>query len=284
MTTAVFVKPQGVAQGSGLAADATLNAPDPAPFGNAIAYLRGSMNNWGDDGLTTADEFVYEGNGIYVLDYTLDAGTYEFKIASENWNDINLGFDQIDMGVDSITLNNVGGNISITLDITGNYNFTLDASSGAPVLTIQSRNESVDCAALPDSADAIPFAIAGGGELYVRGDHSGWNADELFRLHYKGNNQYQAIADFDGSMQFKLASDDDSWTTQLWVQESAADSIETADLALGVSYPVAYENSGTDNNSTTLTAGSYSFLLTLDSANPAAGFNIGSLLIQQCNP
>ncbi|PCJ50034.1 MAG: pullulanase [Gammaproteobacteria bacterium] len=285
LTTAVFVKPQGADQGDGLAANATLDAPDPAPFGSTTAYLRGTMNNWGDSGLSSIDEFTFEGNGVYALNYSLAAATYTFKIGSSDWTDIDLGFNEVTFGLDSIMATDDGsGNISITIDVTGNYKFTLDASSATPILTITARNETVDCTALVDSVDPIPFSITGGGQLYVRGDHSAWNATEEFRLHYKGNNQYQAVAAFDGAMQFKLASDDGSWTTQLWVRESSSNTIETANLELGVNYRIAYENAGTDNNSANLAAGNYSFLLTLDSADPATGFDVGDLVIQQCNP
>jgi len=55
-------------------------------------------------------------------------------------------------------------------------------------------------------------------------------------------------------------------------------------LEIGVSYPVAYNGAGTNNNQTSLPAGSYSFLLTLNEANPAQGFDVGSLIIQECQP
>ena len=92
------------------------------------------------------------------------------------------------------------------------------------------------------------------------------------------------MADFDGAMQFKIASDDDSWQTQLWAQANDSTGINGSDLVLGSSYSLAYKNAGTDNNQATLAAGSYSFLLTLDEANPAEGNNVGSLIIQQCQP
>ena len=229
--------------------------------------------------------FIYESNGEYKLDFTLAEGTYNFKIGSSDWTTVNLGFSDITFTDNSMTVTaDSSGNIEIVITAAGNYNFTLDASSATPSLTIISKNTTVDCSALADSSDTMPFDVAGGGELFVRGDHSAWNATDTFRMHYKGNNQYQAVADFDGAMQFKLASDDGSWTTQLWVQESDSNDINGANLALGINYPIAYNDAGTDNNNTVLAAGSYSFLLTLNSANPAKGFNVGSLAIQECQP
>ena len=282
LTTAVFVKPQGSNQGTGLAADATSNAPDAAPFGDVNVYLRGSMNNWGNDGLDTSDQFIYDSNGIYELNFTLAAGTYQFKIADNAWDAVNLGYNDLTFANGSISISDNGGNLEMTIATAGNYGFILNASTATPELTVVSKNETVDCDALADSSDPIPFDITGGGQLYVRGDHSGWSAEEAYRLHYKGNNQYQAVADFDGAMQFKLASDDGSWTTQLWAQESNSNDLLDSNLEVGISYPIAYNDGGQSNNNTVLPAGSYSFLLTLNSENPAKGFNVGNILIQQC--
>jgi pullulanase len=102
-----------------------------------------------------------------------------------------------------------------------------------------------------------------------------------FRMSYKGENRYQAVAEFDGEFEFKLASDDGSWTTQLWVQQDNGQ-IDTSTLQVGIDYNVAYNDAGTNNNRTSLVAGTYSFLLTLNSANPARGANVGSLVIEQC--
>ncbi|MCW8832504.1 MAG: DUF3372 domain-containing protein, partial [Colwellia sp.] len=284
LTTAVFVKPQGANQGAGLAAGVTRDAPDIAPYGTNTIYLRGSMNNNGNDGFDAADTFTYDGNGVYSLNTTLTAGVQTFTITSIDSVAVDLGFTDISIDADSIAVTNNGGSMDFTADAEGSFTFTLDASDATPVLTVSSVSPTVDCDALVDSADPIPFNIAGDGELYVKGDHSGWNAEEAYRLHYKGNNVYQAVADFDGAMQFKLASSDGSWETQLWAQADGSTEINGADLTLGVSYPVAYNNAGTDNNQTTLAAGTYSFLLTLNEANPAQGANVGSMIIQQCQP
>lgn len=284
LTTAVFVKPQGASQGAGLSAGATRDAPDIAPYGINTIYVRGSMNNDGADGFTAADTFTYEGNGVYSLATSLTAGAQTFTVTSINSTAVNLGFSDLSIGASSIAVTNNGGSMDFTADAEGDFTFTLDASSATPVLTISSVSPMVNCSALTDSADAIPFTITGDGQLYVKGDHSGWGAEEAYRLHYKGNNVYQAVADFDGAMQFKLASSDGNWETQLWAQAEGSTDINGSDLALGVTYPVAYNNAGSDNNQTTLSAGTYSFLLTLNEANPAQDANVGSLVIQQCQP
>lgn len=282
LTTAVFVKPQGVSQGAGLSAGVTRDAPDIAPYGNNTLYLRGSINNDGNNGFTAADTFTYDGSGIYSLETTLTAGVQTFIITSINSTAVNLGFSDISISASSIAVTNSSDSLAFTVDADGSFSFTLDASGSVPVLTISSISPTINCAALVDSSDAIPFVIAGDGELYVKGDHSGWNAEEAYRLHYKGNNVYQAVADFDGAIQFKLASSDGNWETQLWAQADGSTEINGSDLAIGVTYPVAYQGAGTDNNQTTLATGTYSFLLTLNEANPSQGVNVGSLVIQQC--
>ncbi|PCH96198.1 MAG: pullulanase [Gammaproteobacteria bacterium] len=284
LTTAIFVKAQGASQGAGLAAGVTRDAPDLAPYGNNTIYVRGSMNNDGADGFTAADTFTYDGNGVYSLDTTLTAGVQTFTITSNDAVAVDLGFGDVSIGASSITVTDNGGSMDFTADATGSFSFSLNAANTTPVLTISSVSPTVDCSALADSTDPIPFTIAGDGQLYVKGDHAGWNAEEAYRLRYKGDNIYQTVADFDGSMQFKLASSDGSWTTQLWAQADGSTDINGEDLVLGVSYPVAYMGAGTDNNQATLAAGSYSFLLTLNEANPAEGANVGSLIIQQCQP
>ena len=284
LTTAVFIKPQQNIQGTGLSAGITRDAADVAPFGDTELYLRGDMNNWGDSGLSTLDNFTYEGNGVYNLTYLLNAGQHHFKFGAANWNDLELSFDDVITVASNIAITNNGDEMVIMANNTGNFKFTLDASKTTPELTISAISPTIDCTALPDSADPVPFSIAGGGQLYVKGDHSGWGADEAYRLHFKGGNQYQAVAYFDGDMQFKLASDDSNWDTQLWAQALDSTTINRENLAVGVNYTVAYSNAGTDNNQTTLSAGNYSFLLTLNDENPEPGINVGSLIIQQCQP
>lgn len=281
-TTAVFVKTQVGAQGAGLTTGLTRDAADVAPYGDTVVYLRGSMNNWSRDELTEAYRFTYEENNVYSLNVNLVAGQQSFKFADAQWANLNLGFNDVSFTASSIMVNDDGGNMVFTADSDGIYSFTIDASGATPQITITSIALTVDCSALIDSADGIPFSIAGGGELYVKGDHSGWGTNELYRLHYKGNKQYQAVADFDGAMSFKLASDDGNWTTPLWAQANGSTNINAEELSVGIHYNVAYGDAGETNNSANLPAGSYSFLLTLNEANPAQGANIGSLIIQQC--
>ncbi|MEH8019196.1 DUF3372 domain-containing protein [Rheinheimera muenzenbergensis] len=266
-TAAVFVKPQLGAQGTGLAAD-----PDrvSSPYGDAVLYSRG---------FGSADAaMVYDDQGRYSLTLTLAAGSYQFDI-SDNAA-LALGVAELNVAAGSLPLNAAGNLFDVMLDTAGTYALVLDVTGNEPTISLTLSNALVDCA-VADSGDAAPFAIAGSGQLYVRGSHSGWNPQETYRLRYKGNNLYQAVADFDGEFEFKLASDDGSWTTQLWVQDGSGN-IDTAALAVGTSYEVAYKDAGTSNNRTALSNGRYSFSLQLNSANPASGNNVGTLKIEQC--
>ncbi|XQW83818.1 alpha-1,6-glucosidase domain-containing protein [Thalassotalea piscium] len=284
LTTAVFVKAQIGAQGYGLPADITLNAPDTAPYGQTDIYISASFNNFGSNGYSANDKFVYDGDGIYTLTTTLTAGTHSFIIASQDNTSVNLAYSDVTIANNSAAVSNNNNQFQLEVPASASYTFTLDANNSIPSLTIQNRVPTVNCAALTDSTDSIPFNISGGGELYVRGSHSGWNATEDYRLHYKGNNIYQAVANFSGDFQFKLASDDGSWTTQLWAQADDSNEINDQNLSLGVAYPVAYNNAGESNNITTLETGTYSFMLTLNADNPSNGFDVGSLIIQECQP
>lgn len=273
LTTAIFVKPQGESQGSGLSTNPDFVA---APYGDTPIYLRG-INTW-----DAVNEMEYEGEGIYSFTVSLTAGTYSFKIADADWSDINLGFNQVEMAADSIPFVAEGDNMQVTLSQFAGYKFSIDASKATPVVKVEIANQIISCNALPDSSEAYPFEVSGGGNLYVRGSHSGWGPDENYVFKYKGENRYQAVAAFDGDFQFKIASDDGSWTTQLWAVNSSGDAIEKGDLGLDVNYTVAYANAGTDNNQASLPAGNYSFLLTLSEANPGQGMDVGTLVIQQC--
>ena len=276
LTTAVFVKPQGESQGEGLKVNPNEVAP---PYGDTPIYVRGLNGNW-DPGY----EMTYDGAGKYSYSMVLSAGDYEFKIASQDWSTVNLGWDNVDIAMDSVTItgNNTGDNMMFSLTEEANYTFTIDANNTErPTISITMANMLIDCAALP-TMDGYPFSVAGdSGKLFVRGSHSEWGPDEQFALNYKGENRYQAVANFEGDFQFKLASDDGSWTTQLFAANDDG-AINTAPLQLDNAYSITYGNSGTDNNQSSLPAGKYSFMLTLNEENPAEGNNVGTLMIQQC--
>lgn len=192
LTTAVFVKAQGEAQGAGLSAYATAGAPDVVPYGDTEFYVRGGMNGWGE-----VDAFEYLGDGIYRASVAITAGDYEFKVASGDWSTVNNGAPSGDTlvteGEDKTLVPGSNDNLSISIATDGTYLFTLDASdTSAPVLTV--KNEE-------------PFV---GTNVFIRGDMNGWG--ETDQLVYMGKGVYQAtITLTESTPNFKVASAD--WST-----------------------------------------------------------------------
>ena len=191
LTTAVFVKAQGAAQGSGLSAFVTSGFEPPVPYGDTPIFLRGQFNGWG------ADPLSYVGGGAYEGYLALDAGDYEFKIASEDWSTVDIAAPEGEGAVaigEPIALSAAGrlSNLSMTVPAAGEYRFLLDAlDAAAPVLTVT-------------NARALPAPT------FVRGAFNGWSADD--ELQYVGQGVYQAAIDIDaGEHGFKVASED--WNT-----------------------------------------------------------------------
>ena len=87
-------------------------------------------------------------------------------IAIDDYSLVNLGFSDVQINSNSVTASaDSDGNISFIVTAQGNYNFQLDASQQTPVLTIDSVSPTVNCSALDDSAQDIPFNITGGGQI-----------------------------------------------------------------------------------------------------------------------
>lgn len=92
-------------------------------FGNTPVFIRGGMNGWGE-----SDPVAYAGDGAYTADLAIDAGTYEFKVASSDWATFDLGASSEDNSAPldtSITLGKGGGNLSLEIPTTGTYRFTV---------------------------------------------------------------------------------------------------------------------------------------------------------------
>ncbi|MBT1446366.1 pullulanase-type alpha-1,6-glucosidase [Shewanella sp. JM162201] len=191
-TTAVFVKTQGDSQGDGLAATATVGAPDVVPFGSTTVYVRGGMNGWG-----TANAMSYVGGGEYRVAISLAAGNYEFKLASEDWNTVDFGALSADVAVVdegvSESLAAKGANLKFSVTTAATYVFALDASNKElPQLKVYNEE---------------PFP---GVQVYLRGDMNGWGTGN--QLTYLGGGIYRADVQVTaGSKGFKVASSD--WST-----------------------------------------------------------------------
>jgi len=271
-TVAVFVKPQGAAQGEGLAVSNKELTPTALL---APTFIRGSL--YGDDWpADSGNQLEAIGDGIYAVTLDLAAGSHEFKVATEDWSTHNWGSSQT-VVLDSPVALTAGSNDNISLTITeaGTYRFTLDVTRFTQATVTVAAFDDGACTVLDGSQETGPLGTT---TLYVRGDHSGWNAVDTYRLDYKGNNTYQAFFSFAGSMQFKLADGSTNWDVQYYVENGTS----LATLEPDVQYSVTRGNAGTDNNRATLPAGEWSFTLVLDDPLVLDGA-AGTLIVQECS-
>ncbi|MBQ1784249.1 MAG: pullulanase-type alpha-1,6-glucosidase [Gammaproteobacteria bacterium] len=226
---AVFVLPQGDAQGAGYPVDeSNKDLSSIPPFGDTEVFLRGDMNGWGE-----TNEMVFASSGKYGVTVTLEPGTYGFKVASSDWSTVDWGKGGETQPVigEAYALGK-DGNLSITLDVKSVVEFVADFSDkDAPTLLITAEELS-GCELLANSADAGPITAP----LAVRGAHSSWNWDAAYAFSYKGSNKYQvALSAVDLTGGFKLAGDTGNWDPQFVAMSSG--SLAT-DLALNADYDV----------------------------------------------
>lgn len=212
-TIAVFVKPQQGAQGDGLKANATMGAPDVAPYGLTTVYVRGGINGWSTD-----NPLAYVGAGVYQTTITIsNAGTQEFKIASSDWSTVDFGASgsaDVTFGV-AKALQRQGVNMKANF-AAGKYVFTLNAvNPQAPTLTV---------------SEFVPY---GATKVFLRGSMNGWG--ETTQFAFTGGVYQVAVALNAGNYEFKFASAD--WSTVNYGAGSAG-----ADVALGVNKPLAQSN------------------------------------------
>lgn len=113
----------------------------PAPYGNHVPLLRGDMNGWG-----TNSPLSYEGNGIYRGVFNIGAGSYNFKIADQDWGGsggLNLGGNtDIELGTTATLFPGSNDNLHINVQNTANLVFELDVNNlGSPTLTVTEQVE-----------------------------------------------------------------------------------------------------------------------------------------------
>ncbi len=269
-TAAVFVKPQNGIQGVGLAVTPKVITPTELA---ADTFIRGSLYGTGwpaDEG----NKLSLISTGLYSVTLPLEVGDFVFKVATSDWSTHNWGFSgSISKGENIALVANSNNDIQLSISEAGDYKFTLDINNFAqPKLTLSKLNGG--CVELPDDAST---GVLGAIPLFVRGDHSNWEAAETYQFKHKGNNVYQAVFEHEGAMQFKFADASVSWDTQYFISEDGA----LISLTPDVEYPVFKGNAGTDNNQLNVAAGRWSFMLTIN--NPLQeGENAGHLIIQDC--
>lgn len=223
---AVFVKMQQGVQGAGLAADATLGAPDIPPYAATDVFVRGGFNGWGE-----LNAFTYAGAGIYNTTITIEAGSYEFKVASADWSTVNLGAanagEQLVLNTAMVIQQGSNDNLRLTVNKTSSYVFTLNASvsSSAPTLTV---------------AEYLPYGTT---TVLLRGGMNGWGENTTFN--YVGANQYIAeLSIAAGDYEFKVASAD-------WATVNLGGGSDGVQVVLGT--PLSLQQGSNDNLQLSLT-------------------------------
>jgi|GEM_PF-42047 len=162
-----------------------------AGFADATVLLRGDMNGWGTD---TA--FASNNKGRYAVQVTLAAGTYGFKLATDDWSTVNLGAAEsgdITVGGSLALMQDSQTNLSLVVDTDGDYVFELDATDNtAPTLKVRT---------------AVPYSDTA---VFIRGDMNGWSEDNP--LSYQEQGLYTTTLTLSaGTYGFKFASAD--WST-----------------------------------------------------------------------
>ncbi|WP_185968117.1 alpha-1,6-glucosidase domain-containing protein [Thalassotalea sp. PS06] len=94
-------------------------------FGETTVYVKGSMNGWSEN-----DAMTYIGNSTYTLTLSLEAQSYEFKVASQDWSTVNLGAtsgDDADVYLDTAEalVQDSQSNFKIDISEAGDYLFTV---------------------------------------------------------------------------------------------------------------------------------------------------------------
>lgn len=106
------------------------------PTGSTPLFLRGSMNEW-----STANPLRPAGKDSRSTELSLRAGTYQLKVASEDWKTVDLGTSEpVKMAPEGapVELQFLGSNIDLAITEPGKYRFTLTGfRAGEPTLSIR---------------------------------------------------------------------------------------------------------------------------------------------------
>lgn len=200
LTTAVFVQPQGNAQGAGLPVDTdNKDVSSIPPYGETKVYVRGDMNGWNP---SEEWEMSFIGNGMYSVTGVLEAGDYGFKFADDSWSTPNFGCDYAEQASGSLDLG-TEGNCALSVAETGKYTFVLNA--------IHEQSDSADkpVVSVTKAADAPTF---GETSLFLRGTITTWDTpaeDSSAKFNYVAADVYSLDIDLAaGSYEMKIASAD----------------------------------------------------------------------------
>ncbi|WP_017446651.1 alpha-1,6-glucosidase domain-containing protein [Gayadomonas joobiniege] len=194
------------------------------PFVGVDVYLRGDMNSWSTD-----NPMVYQGGRVYTASMTLDADTYNFKVADADWGGQGVNFgaesaDEASVELATVEYLTAGSqdNLSLTLTETTEVIFILDMSNLEPKLKVFKQNFFADTTAL------------------LRGEMNGWGDTDA--LSYNNDGSYSIDVELEArSYSFKVADAD--WGGQ--GINLGATSADEASLTLGES---AQMSAGSQDN------------------------------------
>ena len=128
------------AQGDGLACNTKVpekQQPEPGEFIVPV-FVRGEMNDWG-----TANPLALTADFTYEVVVPLEARSYQFKVASEDWATYDFGKNGVIVAPgDTIVLERPAGNIGLEIPAAGNYRFRVSTATNilAPELTVEAAN------------------------------------------------------------------------------------------------------------------------------------------------
>ncbi|GAA4498385.1 pullulanase-type alpha-1,6-glucosidase [Pseudaeromonas paramecii] len=280
-SVAVFVKPQGDAQGTGLPVSKKQDLSTVEPFSVPV-YARGFGGTW--DALET-NQFAFTGADysytwtVEVTDDMLSENGTSMKVADADWSAINYGKcnsdDKLVPGT-PLTLCAGGSTGDVPMDLTkaGTYTFTFKVvNKASPTLTLAIEEPAAACELLSDTNETPTL---GDTQLALRGAHSSWNWDVQYKLGYKGNGIYEAVIT-EGTLTggFKVSADSSAWDPQFFASQGGS-------LVTNMEPDVVYEaygrfgGAGSDqgNNNIALSEGNWLFRLKLDTTAEMSGAGV----------
>ncbi|GGW88054.1 alpha-1,6-glucosidase domain-containing protein [Alteromonas halophila] len=211
-----------------------LSVVNEEPYVGTPVYVRGGFNGWGTD-----NELTYDGGRLYSASVDLDVGSYEFKVASEDWSTVNLGAVSGDNADRVVTLG------EDTFLATSDNNLLIDIESNEGYVFI------FDVTTLDEpKLRVFKEEFFGDTPVYLRGGMNGWGTDNP--LVYQGSGVYTVDIDLGGgSTEFKVASED--WST---VNLGSPDGAASNEVMLDVPKGLAPSN---NNLLLDVAAGTYEF-------------------------
>jgi len=259
-TTAVFVQPQGDAQGTGLPVDMSNKDLTTIPPFNETLYIRGTISSW-DAPLDSAYAMTFVGDGVYeaIIDVepTEDSSDHQFKFANGNadWSGPNFGCNWATQAEGSIDLG-TGDNCVLPVTEAGKYKFVLDASY---VFTEDDTDRAVLSVTKVDEALTPTYTA----DIYLRGTITTWETpaeDSNAKFTYTAANTYTLSLDLtSGSVEMKVA--DAAWTDATNFGANAAVTLDT---------PVTLGAGGGSANMTFDIPADGTYIFTLDTSNESA--------------